>query len=567
MESPSIINFENWRNFPYQLDKMSLDGVKRLRSFCGDLSEVPWDQGKLLKRCRNLERFSAPLRSADDFKWAVEERKDRETYEGLLQNGVACPASSLSLGRSHGGHFGPGPDPVPLRRVSFRTGNDTYVVPALKDVCSVFNKTLERINVRLWSVPESLDLGVICDMPCLTMIYLRVSSMNFFCNDASFLKGCPALETLTLVDTDSHIDDATPVSILAPWHLPKLKALTLIGFMCEVFNYESLMHTPEIETLHLERSIDDMGVCKASEEYLECLSRPSWSWNWVLPRLCSVILKGLPAHLFRPSLLRGCPKLQRIHLDLNDVPRTVSRSRDLILGDEGFQSPVRSLEIKGRWIVTETPDLFSQFLQMWFNGLHYLKMDAAQFPSNKSMLDGLHSIKSLRKACLRRHRLSNYEAWELKLEEVDIKVTHEWDRKHRIELSVAAAREQRLVAREKQRQGVLELAKQVLESLKTLESQDKPDVTEAAPGALDNADVNGTGQGQDGEPSSETLKDRVRCDSVDSACEIEPEISEEEAMALEEQEAEEEYLSKILRCVYVFKGKRYHSKVEYDGDL
>ncbi|KAG0017122.1 hypothetical protein BGZ80_008607, partial [Entomortierella chlamydospora] len=148
LESPAVVDLENWKLFVSQLNNTPLDGIKRIRSFCDDMPDIHWDQGKLLQRCRSLERFGAALRSSDAFGWALEEFKDRKIYEALLRDGVACAPSSLAQGTSHSSFFGPGLDPVPLRRVSLRNGNDDFIIPVLKDICWAFKKTLESIQVR-----------------------------------------------------------------------------------------------------------------------------------------------------------------------------------------------------------------------------------------------------------------------------------------------------------------------------------------------------------------------------------------------------------------------------------
>ncbi|KAG0298717.1 hypothetical protein BGZ98_000110 [Dissophora globulifera] len=482
LQSPSIVDFGNWRQFSSHIDKVPLSGVKRLRYFCEEREgDAPWSQSKVLKRCRGLERFSAPLQSGDVFAWALEEQKDRATYEGLIRNGVASVATSLSQGRSHGGYFGPGPAPVPLRHVTFRRNVDEYVAPALKDICSVFNSTLETIHVRtLWAV-DKFDLSIFCDMPRLTILDIHLNRNCAFLNSASFLKGCQSIRILRLVDNEPSTNEVSggPVVLQEAWHLPHLKTLTLVGTICEGFNYESLMHSPEIETIRMEHTIDDIGVRKISEEYQAHLSRASWSWNWDLPRLSSMMLKGQPAHLFRFCLLQGCPRLQELQLDLGSVPRTVSMQRDMISVLDNFQSPLRSLVMKGRWIMTESSDLFRCLAASWLNGAHYLKMDAAVFFSNKSMLDALRSIRSLRKSVLRKHRLSNYEAWELGLEEVGFKCSREWDVAHRIEVSVVDARKRRELAQEKLRKEE-EAAAERAQKLHDLEQEMKAEAAAAA---------------------------------------------------------------------------------------
>ncbi|KAG0366112.1 hypothetical protein BGX24_003851 [Mortierella sp. AD032] len=570
LESPAVINFENWTRFSFHLDNIPLDGVKRLRSFCDDMPEANWDQGKLLQRCRALERFSATVRSPTVFSWAVEEQKYRATCESLLQGNVACAPTGLAQGRDHGGYFGPGLDPVPLRKVTFRNGDDTFVVPVLKDICSAFRKTLESIRVQLRSAEGEIPLGIVYGMHHLTVLDMHINFSSHFSSSTSFLEDCTALEFLRLVDEDRSDwgSTATKNTLQEPWRLPKLRALVLIGAICDAFNYESLAHAPEVETIRLERFIGDIGVRKVSERYLDHLSRPSWSWNWSLPRLYSMTLQGLPAHLFRPCLLKGCPKLQKLHLDLGKVPRSVSKSRDLKDGPLEFQSPVRSLVLKGQWIMMETPNLFRILMQTWFNGLHYLKIDASQFPSKKSIMNGLTSLKRLCKANLPRHQLSSYEVWELGLREVGFKCSREWDLKHRVQILKTDAQERRRLTREQQHQ---EEARELERAKMLLEFQESFELMSTAFSMLDAMEDSDTPPDHDAEEQHDeqliSLKEISRCETVDSTCAIYQDQEGEsvaqreqaEQEAVEEQEAEEEDDVDFMRCVYVFKGRRFHA--------
>ncbi|KAF9205129.1 hypothetical protein BGZ49_004422 [Haplosporangium sp. Z 27] len=552
LESPGMIDFEYWTNFAYHLKNTPLTGIKRLRSFCGDIPEANWDQSKLLQRCRSLESFSSILRGPDVFKWAVEERKDRIIYETLLQGGIACAPTSLAQGTSHSQFFGPGQVPVPLRRVVLRRGDDEFVVPVLKDICFSFEETLEWIEVRTRTEVSSIPTSIFCNMPWLTVLDIHTNMNCPFVSDISFLDACPALKRLRLID---YIEDqsnaiGTTICIQKPWYLPKLQELVLVGTMCNAFNYETLTYTRDIQVIRLERAITDFGVRAVDKDYRELLLQHTWSWNWSLPRLHTLKLTGLPAHLFRLCLLEHCPKLQRLSLDLGQVPRFVSEERDLkkiVISSIPFQSPIRSLTLKGRWILTETEDLFQLFLQEWFSNLQYLKVGAAQFSSNNSIIDGLKSLKCLRKSNFIRHSFSEYDAWKLGLEEVGFKCSREWDIKHHVEISIFDARERRIMDREKQKEYEAWIEKQ---TKRMLEYQDYLDIMSTAFVVL-----NAMGDSED-----------YHCDDVpdQSYCKVESMKSDMEKQQLiieekiqREQEANDDLLL-IMKCVYVFNGKRYH---------
>ncbi|KAK3812177.1 MAG: hypothetical protein J3Q66DRAFT_52972 [Benniella sp.] len=321
----------------------------------------------------------------------------------------------------------------------------------MQDICKGFDRTLESFILILqnYSTLDDVPLTAFNFLPHLTFLDIRLSSHSSFACNSNFLQGCPALQTLRIAGCDRKEVDLTSQP-QEPWCLPELESLTLEGTVCDVFNYGTFVNSPKLHTVRLERSFKDVGVRMVHEEYLEQLSRPSWSWNWSLSRLRVMKLRGYPAHLFRPSLLLGCPKLERLELDLDEVSRTVSKGRDLVLGYEGFDSPVRNLTLKGRWIMNESPDLFQVFFQTWFNGVQYLHMDATKFESQESMVSGLRSLKNLRKSILRCHQLSKYDACELGLEDVtSLRCTREWDIKNRTTVSLADGKMRRRLARER----------------------------------------------------------------------------------------------------------------------
>ncbi|KAG0204705.1 hypothetical protein BGX33_008318 [Mortierella sp. NVP41] len=598
LSNPAFIQFRYWERFRQYLNKIPLDGVKRLRHFYEEWPEVEWDQVGLVKQCRGLEQFSARIFDPTIFQWAIEEQKDREIYQELCRSGVAGASTSLGGGRSHGGHYGPGPDPVPLRKVNLRSYSNGFLIPVLQDICSVFKPTLESIICRLYISDGPLSLSILNDMPRLTTLDLRHDGSNALTNDTAFLRACPGLKVLRLYDADpaqlTTLESPSPIA--GPWHLPCLEELVLVGTACDLFNYETLANTPQLQSIRLRCNISDMGVCKVDESYQQLLARPSWNWKWKLPRLHTLTLKGRPAHLFRPSLLLGCPRLRSVHLDVGEVPRSVTVARDVLTttiatttDGSAFRSPVRSLTLKGYWIMNESDTTVARFLQTWFNDLDYLKFESTVFHDHRSMLDGLYSIRSLRKVFLCRQTVSDYDAWKLELEETPFKSPFEWERKTRHLSYQAELQRLRQLVKDKQAEEEEKemLARADAEAQMAQEAQDKARAeaeasaatatSVAAEAGQDNSDTRGppvTGvdrpdisvdkdedDHQKTEPTATTM-DRLRCQSVDSAIALE----EEQAQATEEgkiaMEEEQNDVFESMRCIYVFKGKRYRRKAD-----
>ncbi|KAG0278645.1 hypothetical protein BGZ95_003501 [Linnemannia exigua] len=579
--TPTIIQFHSWDRFRHYIKDMPLDGVKRLRYFYEEWPEVDWDQVGLIKKCRNLEKFSSRIYDPTIFKFAIEEQQDRDIYLEMCRNGVAGPSTSLGGGRSHGGHYGPGEDPVPLRQVHLRSYSDGHLLPVLEDICTAFKPTLESILCRLYVSDTSLLLKQFHDMPRLTFLDLRHDSPNSLINDASFLRGCRNLKTLRLRDgnMEQTLTVESPLALYEPWDLPCLEELVLIGTTCDLFNYGTLATCPQLQSIRLECIVPDMGVHTVCETYQEHLGHLSWNWAWIMPRLHTLFLKGRPAHLFRPTLLHGCPKLTNVHLDVGRVPRSVTAARDILTNSSTnttFRSPVRSLTLKGRWIMNESATIVGSFFQTWFSNVVYLKFESTVFYDDRSMLDGLYSIPSLRKVFLCRQAVSKYDAWKLGLEETPFKSPFEWERKTRHESFQAELQRLRLIEKQKQAEEEEKEARAKADAEAEAEAEarakakavvDTPASVTIAGVTLDHRpDVSVDSNKDDthkstAEPTT-TSVDRVRCQSVDSAIalgEEQAQAAEQAKIALDEETSDR---FESLRCVYIFKGKRYHREAD-----
>ncbi|KAK3831065.1 MAG: hypothetical protein J3R72DRAFT_527894 [Linnemannia gamsii] len=572
----TIIQFHSWDRFRHYINDMPLDGVKRLRSFYEEWPEVDWDQVGLIKKCRSLDKFSSRIYDPTIFKFAIEEQQDRDIYLELCKSGVAGASTSLGGGRSHGGHYGPGEDPVPLRQVCLKSYCDGHLLPVLEDICTAFKLTLESILCRLYASDACVLLNQFHDMPRLTFLDLRHDSSNSLINDASFLRGCRNLKTLRLRDgnMEQPLTAQSPLGLYEPWDLPCLEELVLIGTACDLFNYGTLANCPELQSIRLECIVPDMGVHTVCETYQEHLALPSWNWAWTLPRLHTLLLKGRPAHLFRPTLLLGCPKLINVHLNVGNVPRSVTAARDIFTNSiTTFRSPVRSLTLKGRWIMNESATTMGSFLQTWFSNVVYLKFESTLFYDDRSMLDGLYSIPSLRKVFLCRQAVSKYDAWKLGLEETPFKSPFEWERKTRHESFQAELQRLRLIEEQKQAEEEEKEAREKAEAEAEAEAEARAKAAVDTPASVTvgvtldhrpdiSVDTNKDDTHKSTVEPTATAVDRVRCQSVDSAIALEEEqaqAAEQAKIVLDEEKSD---LYKSLRCVYIFKGKRYHREAD-----
>lgn len=269
-------------------------------------------------------------------------------------------------------------------------------------------------------------------------------------------------------------------------------------------------------------------------------------------------------------MLLGCPKLINVHLDVGRVPRSVTSVRDaLSTTPSTFNSPVRSLTLKGHWFMNSTATTVADFLQTWFSSITYLKFESTVFFDNRSLLDGLYSIPTLRKVFLCRQAISEYDAWKLGLEECPLKSPFEWERKTRHISFQTELQRLRLVAKQKQAEAE---EKEAQARAVILEAEAEVARVKAAAAAIALQSVNDTttttpvivgsdvsvDNNKDNKPEPTPTADRVRCQSVDSAIALEEEQAQAAEQAKNAKEDAENDRFESLRCVYVFKNKRYH---------
>jgi len=271
--SPEYIEFLEWEHYATYIDRLPLSRIKCLRRFCTDSGDEPTvNMARFLQRCRNLERFSSHFNDDRIFRWALEEKKDRLVRMELIRQGIARKPFEDE----------PCLDLVPLKKVVFQSANEDVLLPVLKDICEGFDASLEWIEARICYAVHMVELEMFTAMPRLTVLNLYHTRWQRFTNGAAFLKDCPALEVLRLVDND-YVDytiDALPrpigEGIQEAWDLPMLRDLEMVGSMAAMFNYSTLAKSPRLKSLVIEYDIDGIGIRSLDEHFQEYLSQ--WSW-------------------------------------------------------------------------------------------------------------------------------------------------------------------------------------------------------------------------------------------------------------------------------------------------
>ncbi|KAG0377817.1 hypothetical protein BGX24_005370 [Mortierella sp. AD032] len=108
------------------------------------------------------------------------------------------------------------------------------------------------------------------------------------------------------------------------------------------------------------------------------ITRPHWSWNWHLPLLTCVHLTSEFAYRFEFKMLRGCPQLEILGLNMNSIDgphthtRVLSCADMFVLPSSSSSSPslsvssnvhqeeriiapnLRSLVLSGHWVIDDT---------------------------------------------------------------------------------------------------------------------------------------------------------------------------------------------------------------------
>ncbi|KAG0347288.1 hypothetical protein BG005_000256, partial [Podila minutissima] len=250
------------------------------------------------------------------------------------------------------------------------------IVHVLDDSMRAFGGTLQTISAKIVSHNEyTLAMDRHSDrhtlggwnLPCIRHLDLNFDPTLRVHLGA--LNQCPLLTTLRIVcaaaDFSNLIEPSGDPDQQLPrapvWQLPNLKELTIHGTITSLFNYDSLLNMPNLESLSLnttwaqynEYTIalllpSHMWDLSKTQQYATSSSsdvsangqkersgsdRKAWPADWELPKLRSLQLRGLPSTIFYFDWLHHCPKLTYVRLD-----RTTAASRHLPLRRN---SPIR----------------------------------------------------------------------------------------------------------------------------------------------------------------------------------------------------------------------------------
>ncbi|KAG0037763.1 hypothetical protein BGZ82_001898 [Podila clonocystis] len=318
---PLMIQRFNWEECLQNLDQLDLGHVRSIsmeRGMSWAQLQSRWPNkrlGSILEQCPSLEAFRYATLSDDEAaSWIVwleciqESTSDRLRFHHLANLKVlelACP--------SH------------------------LITNMLHSVISAFGHSLEVfIMDSVWRRDDNIAMGG----PDTTVLQSRVDGLprlkklKISCAyqlelDPRALSHCPVLDTLMIADGWRSYPGVGP---LAPeygrrqevWHMPLLRVLDLTGAFARKFHPQSLTTMTRLERLDLTGMLPstpwlpDVVAPEKVPPYVNEEHLPphaaDWTWDWHLPNLKVLRLKGEFAMALDFRFLRFVPVLEDMDL-------------------------------------------------------------------------------------------------------------------------------------------------------------------------------------------------------------------------------------------------------------
>ncbi|KAG0265612.1 hypothetical protein BG011_004403 [Mortierella polycephala] len=318
------LDHRNWAQFVIKSEDTDLGFVETvIEPF--DTSMAVSATKPFLRRCRTLKKLEVHSAAPETFQWAA---REREQHDDNLHNGII-------------------PEPlVPLEsiRVSSYTHSKASIV---NDASFAFNSTLKALSLSFsHRFPTDLDpipdfnIGQGWILPKLQDLCIHMGGHALHVHPDLF-SGSPGLEHIELND---FVVFPAPAGT-RPWpsvELPFLKTLDLLGTPAMSFHPGTLYSTPSLKELTLnilsaagDEPLDDMDATAAREALPISLHPGVWTWDWHLPKLTHLEIRGMFGLQFQFRMLHECPSLEILHLDnMNSVGNgPINSTRTLMLAD------------------------------------------------------------------------------------------------------------------------------------------------------------------------------------------------------------------------------------------
>lgn len=376
LHNPRTLDASNVMQFAAHLEATNIGNVEKITLIlpAGALLDRLRDNRQFLQRCRAATHLRLTSLGKGSFNWAVEEK--RAVRDSMGNNTlITKEGSSSSLLLQHDGQ------PaclqhglVALEEVWIRDYMDAST-DEVDDIAIAFSQTLRDFRVsilmRLQDIPPAFHFGRgWVDMMVLARLSLDTSWARMVL-DRELLVRCPNLTFACLEDRTIHYQCPEIVPSVSA-QLSRLVTLRLSGWSGLTFHPDTLYSTSELRTLdigmatgmhvqfnheycfippveELNRSYnihidnDNADDSTAAESATTSAAtaweapqiiRPRWTWDWQLLHLTQLRFCGEFAYLFEFRMLRGCPTLEMLHLNMLTSDRTHTRAlsmADLVL--------------------------------------------------------------------------------------------------------------------------------------------------------------------------------------------------------------------------------------------
>lgn len=264
MERLEVLDLSIWTGVFSGLESICTEHLRKL--FICHHMEVPHPEmfDELLKGCPALEELSIVVPHPRLFSWAVERRHNLKA--GVSGNRVGAAMATSSANTQYPGHL------PPLRIVTF-FGHTSDVVAAFKDVIFAFQDTLESIHISMYS-----------DMTRPTEANFEVPPSHFVLTEE-----VPQPSTLDIPLLQQPGSSTGSANIPTEPPQPSLGLNTSPGWNAGGAQSSSSPTPSSTPSCHL-------------------------SWNWPLPKMRTMSLRGPAVATFDMRLLRFCPQLTDLSL-------------------------------------------------------------------------------------------------------------------------------------------------------------------------------------------------------------------------------------------------------------
>jgi hypothetical protein len=315
------------------------------------------------------------------FKWAVEakqEEKAKQKEEAQARGNAIICNHNVGIEQNKQRKL------APLAKISLREDKKVYITDELDSIAFAYSSTLEKIAACFSMnspVPRRVHIGQgWVELPALKQLSL-FASYGTLVPDPLLFRLCPNIASIEFRDItlEYRCQDVVPCR---PARLPKVRRLVLSGWSALTFHPNTLYSTAKLVELRLLTGVHrrdnrhfippieeleqsycplgdkDVNITTAStstttplEPAAPRLFRPHWSWDWYLPELRNLRLNGEFAFRFQFRMLRGCPGLVNLQLDIrsaNEEHTRVLTNADLFWPGSTTSAPISATTVSER---------------------------------------------------------------------------------------------------------------------------------------------------------------------------------------------------------------------------